>query len=111
MLFGGIGGLRGGNLQPLMMGIRNYLLQKENPQIDNFLENLSQQIENFPNQNGGEMIEPDVQPRPYYGPNSMLREQPYMPEEVRTSVPRNFDSLQMNTGLSLEKGLDFLYGK
>ena len=116
MLFGGIGGLRGGNLQPLMMGIRNYLLQKENPQIDNFLENLSQQIENFPNQNGGEMIEPDVQSRPFYGPDLMFMQNMYEPRKEFnqrfTEGPKaELQNLQMNTGLSLEKGLDFLYGK
>ena len=116
MLFGGIGGLRGGNLQPLMMGIRNYLLQKENPQIDNFLENLSQQIENFPNQNGGEMIESDVRSRPFYGPDLMFMQKMYEPRnefnQRQTQGQRaELQNLQMNTGLSLEKGLDFLYGK
>ena len=51
MLFGGIGGLRGGNLQPLMMGIRNYLLQKENPQIE-LPENIEKLVD-FMKQTGG----------------------------------------------------------
>ncbi len=65
---GGLGMFRGGNLQPLMSGIRSYLMQKENPQIDNFLKNLTEQIENFPNneatqttgQMGGFGMRPDT---------------------------------------------------
>tara|TARA_Y100001937_G_scaffold103906_1_gene143498 strand:- start:946 stop:1317 length:372 start_codon:yes stop_codon:yes gene_type:complete len=123
MLFGGIGGLRGGNLQPLMMGIRNYLLQKENPQIDNFLENLTQQIENFPNQDSGAMKEPLMQDQPqilpFYGPaDQRFMQKMYEPRnefnQSQTQGPRaELQNLQMDLGInpSVEKGLDFLYGK
>ena len=115
---GGLGMFRGGNLQPLMSGIRNYLMQKENPQIDNFLQNLSQQIESFPNnQEGGEIVdnlsESSPQPvrpgfekiyRPFITPRGGYRQ-----DFSRTT--QDLSNYQMDTGFSLEKGLNFLFGR
>jgi hypothetical protein len=115
---GGLGMFRGGNLQPLMSGIRNYLMQKENPQIDNFLQNLSQQIESFPNnQEGGEIVDNLSEPSPqqfYPGFGSISRpfitpRGGYRQDFSRTTHdPRAYE---MDTGFSLEKGLNFLFGR
>ena len=130
MLFGGIGGLRGGNLQPLMMGIRNYLLQKENPQRDNFLENLTQQIENFPgnqvmqttNQPSGFGMRPDTSELERIamyqktlggmpsagGSESPVTTNPVGPAQQQPLV--GSEIIAEGNSL-LNKGLNFLYGK
>ena len=129
MVFG-IGGPRQGNLQPLMMGIRNYLMQKENPQIDNFLQNLTNQIENFPgdqvtqttNQPSGFGMRPDtseLERLAIYqktlggmpsagGSESPVTTNPVCPAQQQ---PLMGSDIVGQGNLLLNKGLNFLYGK
>ena len=86
--------------------------------IDNFLQNLSQQIESFPNnQEGGEIVdnlsESSPQPvrpgfekiyRPFITPRGGYRQ-----DFSRTT--QDLSNYQMDTGFSLEKGLNFLFGR
>jgi|GEM_PF-3794047 len=119
---GGLGMFRGGNLQPLMSGIRNYLMQKENPQIDNFLQNLSQQIESFPNnQEGGEIVDnlPEPSPQQFYpGFGSISRpfitpRGGYRQDFSRTTQqqPLVGSDIIAQGNLLLNKGLNALYGR
>ncbi len=129
-MFFGIGGPRQGNLQPLMMGIRNYLMQKENPQIDNFLQNLTNQIENFPgdqvtqttNQPSGFGMRPDtseLERLAIYqktlggmpsagGSESPVTTNPVGPAQQQ---PLMGSDIVGQGNLLLNKGLNFLYGK
>ena len=129
-MFFGIGGPRQGNLQPLMMGIRNYLMQKENPQIDNFLQNLTNQIENFPgdqvtqttNQPSGFGMRPDtseLERLAIYqktlggmpsagGSESPVTTNPVGPAQQQ---PLMGSDIVVQGNLLLNKGLNFLYGK
>ena len=118
---GGLGMFRGGNLQPLMSGIRNYLMQKENPQIDNFLQNLSQQIESFPNnQEGGEIVDNLSEPSPqqfYPGFGSISRpfitpRGGYRQDFSRTTQQQPLVGYDIiSQGNLFNKGLNALYGK
>ena len=129
-MFFGIGGPRQGNLQPLMMGIRNYLMQKENPQIDNFLQNLTNQIENFPgdqvtqttNQPSGFGMRPDtselerlaIYQKPLGGmPSAGGSESPVTTNPVGPAQqqPLMGSDIVGQGNLLLNKGLNFLYGK
>ena len=129
-MFFGIGGPRQGNLQPLMMGIRNYLMQKENPQIDNFLQNLTNQIENFPgdqvtqttNQPSGFGMRPatsELESLAIYqktlggmpsagGAESPVTTNPVGPAQQQ---PLMGSDIVGQGNLLLNKGLNFLYGK